>query len=251
LKKVFAILFILVILVFAIGILKDTFLTIYVERTVSASTGLRLKIVGLRTALIKGRVDISELRLFNPFHFKDRVMLDLGHIYASYDFGALLKRHIHLNKLDIDLKEFMVVKDKVGKLNLSSLKVVKYNEKPDDKREGLKSGIFTLQIDSLHLKIGKVVYKDYTHGKKPRVKTYEINMNERFTDIDDIHNLISVVMIKALSKTDIGLLAGFNLELLQAGVVGKSIVAAEKVTSSAYKGVKKLIRFPFEAIENR
>ena len=250
-KKVFAILFILVILVLAIGILKDTFLTIYVERAVSASTGLRLKIVGLRTALIKGRVDMNGLKLFNPFHFKDSVMLDLGHIYASYDFGALLKRHIHLNKLDIDLKEFMVVKDKDGKLNLSSLKVVKHNEKPDDKRKGLKSGIFTLQIDNLHLKIGKVVYKDYTYGKKPRVKTYEINMNERFTDIDDIHNLISVVMIKALSKTDIGLLAGFNLELLQAGVVGKSIVAAEKVTSSAYKGVKKLIRFPFEAIENR
>ncbi len=250
-KKVFAALFILVILILVTGILKDALLTIFVENTVSASTGLSLKIVDLRTALIKGRVDMSGLKLFNPSHFKDRIMLDLGHIYASYDFDALFKRNIHLNELDINLKEFMVIKDRDGKLNLNSLKVVKHNEKPDDKKEAPKRGAFTFEIDSCHLKIGKVVYKDYTHGKKPRVKVYNVNMDERFTDIDDIHNLISVIMIKALSMTNIGLLAGFNLELLQAGIVGESIVKAEKVTGSAYKGVKKLIRLPFEAIENR
>lgn len=251
LKKIVTILLALVILFLSIGILKDIFITVYVERAVRVSTGLSLKISGLRTAILKGRVDIKSLKLFNPRQFQDRVMLDLGHIYMDYDLGAFLKRTVHLQELDIDLKEFMVVKNKKGDLNLNSLKIVKHNKKPDDKREVSKDGVFHLKIDTLHLKIGKVIYKDYTHSKHPRTKLYNINMDEKFTDIEDIHNLISLVMLKALHKTDIGLLAGFNLALLRTGVVGKSIVTAEKVTNSAYQGIKKLIRLPFEAMESK
>ncbi len=236
-------------LIISAGLLKDAFITLYLEKAIQNSTGLSLKISGLRTTILQGRADIEGLKLFNPRQFKDRVMLELGRIYMDYDYGALLRRNIHLNELDIELKEFMVVKDEKGELNLSSLRVVKYNKAPKNKKAAPKSGLFTLKINKLHLRIGKVVYKDYTHGKSPRVKVYNINMNETFRNIKDIHNLISLVMLKALSKTDIGLLAGFNLELLRAGVVGKSIVVAEKVTSTVYKGVKKLIRMPFQAIK--
>jgi len=248
-KKTFIILLILFALIFSINLLKDTLLTIYVERAVRASTGLSLKINGLRTAILKGRVDIKGMKIFNPRRFKDRVMLDLGHIYADYDFGALLKRDIHLHELDINLKEFTVVKDKDGNLNLNSLKIVKYNKRPDDKSNAPGQNVFQLEIDTLHLKIGRVVYKDYTHGKEPRVREFNIHMDEKFTNISNIHNLISVVMLKALSQTNIGLLADFNLQLLRGGIVGKGIVTAERVTNRAYQDAKKLISLPFEAMK--
>jgi hypothetical protein len=251
LKKIFTVLLALVILFSSIAILKDVFITIYVERAVRVSTGLSLKISGLRTAILRGRIDIKGLKIFNPLRFKDRVMLDIGHIYADYDFGALLKRDIHLHELDIDLKEFTVVKDREGDLNLNSLKIVKYNKMPGDKSNMPKQGVFQLEIDTLRLKIGKVVYKDYTHGKKPHIRKYNINMDEKFTRISNIHNLISVVMLKALSQTDIGLLAGFNLELLKGGIVCKSIITAEKVTNRVYQNIKKLISLPFEAMKNK
>ncbi len=250
-KKIFIVLLAVIILVFSMGLLKDLLITLYAEKAVRASTGLSIKISGLRTAIFKGRADIKGLKIFNPRQFKDRVMLDLGHMYMDYDYGAFLKRNIHLRELDIDLKEFMVVKNKDGDLNLNSLKIVKYNKMPGNKSNMPEEGVFQLEINTLHLKIGKVVYKDYTHGEKPRIRDFNINMDEKFTNIKNIHNLISTVMLKALSKTDIGLLAGFNLQLLKSGgVVGRSIVTVEKVTDSAYQGIKKLISLPFEAMKS-
>ena len=238
-------------MIFSIALAKDMLITAYVERAVREPTGLALKITKLRTELIKGRASIAGLEIFNPPNFKDRTMLELGRIYMDYDFAALLNRNIHLSELDIDLKEFVIVKNKDGELNLNSLKIVKHNKEPGEKKDMPKYGVFHLKIDLLRLKIGRVLYKDYTHGKEPRIKVYNINMDEKFTDIEDIHTLTSTVMLKALSKTNIGMIAGFNLKLLKINVLDKSLAAAKKVTDTTYQGIKKLIRLPFEAMENK
>ena len=86
-------------------------------------------------------------------------------IYVDYDLPAIVKGKVHLTEVRINLKEFMVVKNEKGELNLDSLNVVqeqqprkKRAKEPEPKEEGKEPD---LQIDVLELKIGKVIYKAF------------------------------------------------------------------------------------------
>ena len=85
-------------------------------------------------------------------------------IYVKYDLPAIMGGTIHLPEVRIALDEFMVVKNEKGELNLNSLKVVQAQKKGSAEKEETKTGarMPKIQIDTLKLKIGKVIYKDYS-----------------------------------------------------------------------------------------
>ena len=153
---------------------KDAIIKASVEKGVEMVTGLKLRIQGFKAGLVNSLVAIRNLRLFNPRGFKDSVMLDMPEIYVDYDLPAVFKGKIHLKEVRIDLKEFYVIKNAKGEVNLDSLKVVQESkgeapakEKPAEEGKGME-----FQIDTLQLKVGKVVYKDYSQGGEPKVQEF-------------------------------------------------------------------------------
>jgi hypothetical protein len=67
----------------------------------------------------------------------------------------------------------------------------------------------------IELKIGKVVYKDYSRGTEPFVQEFNVNLNERYSNITDPYKLVSLIVVKALWNTTIASLANFNLDGLK------------------------------------
>ena len=200
---------------------------------VKAMTGLKLSMRSMNVGIFRTLIDIKGLNLFNPRGFPDKLMVDMPEIYVNYDLGAFLKRKVHLKEVRLDLREFVVVKNKDGKLNLDSLKVVQAEkgEVPAEKKE--KAAMPEFQIDVLKLKIGKVVYKDYSQGTPPMVKEYNININEQYTNITDPHSLASLIMVRALMNTAISNLANFDLGPLQANVSETLNQATKAATEAA------------------
>jgi hypothetical protein len=175
-------------------------------------------------------------------------MVDMPEIYVNYDLPAIIGGKIHLPELRLALKEFMVVKSAKGELNLDALKTVqaqKEGKAPVEKRAG-KAPAF--KIDTLMLSIGKVIYKDYSKGTTPEVKEFNVNLNERYTNVDNPYRLASLIIVKALTHTSIARLTNFDLKGLE-DTVGDVVASAQKIGSAALGAAKTTITTTEEKAE--
>ena len=220
---------------------KDLIVKASVEKGTELVTGLKLSIGSFRVGLINTLVDIKNLRLFNPAGFKDRTMIDMPEIYVDYDLGAILGGKIHLTKVRLNCREFVVVKNEKGELNLNSLKVVqaqKEGKKPAEKAVGKAPQI---QVDSLELKIGKVTYKDYSKGPTPSVREFNINIDEKYSNITDPYAVVSLIVVKSMMNTSIPSLTNFNLRGME-GTISGTLGTAQKVAAEAVTRAHESLR---------
>jgi len=222
---VVTLLVVLLVLAFAKDIVAKTALSTGV-RTL---TGLKLDIADMDVGILKTLIGIRGMKLFNPSGYTEKVMVDMPEIYVDYDLGAFLRKEVHLEELRINLREFVVVKDRQGRLNLDSLKAIK----SDKRAEPSKGETPPIQIDLLRLKIGKVIYKDYSGGGRPVVQEFNVNLEEEYRNITDPKKLAGLIVYKALVNTTIANLANFDMGALKQNLtqtLDKASKVAEQLT---------------------
>jgi len=227
-KKFLAILVIVLVVIVVLVLAKDVIIKASVEKGAEVVTGLKLNIGSLKVGIFKPVVEIKDFKLLNPANFPDRTMVDMPEIYVNYDLPAIMGGKIHLPEARLALKEFIVVKNAKGELNLDALKNVqahKTGKAPAGKAP-------EIQIDVLKLSIGKVIYKDYSRGGTPSVREFNVNLNESYTNVNNPYTLASLIVVKALMNTSIASLTHFDLKGLQ-GTVGNVLGSAQKIASTA------------------
>jgi hypothetical protein len=227
------------VLLIALFFAKNVIIKTSVTAGVRTMTGLKLSIRSMDFGIFKTLIGINELQLYNPSGFVDELMFDVPEIYVDYDLGAFMKGRTHLEEVRLHLKEFIVVKNEAGELNLDSLKVVKEEEKEvidEGKKEKTKTR--ELQIDVLELRIDKVVYKDYSKGTPPKVKEYNVNIDDRFENITDPKTFGRLIIVKALKNTTIASLTNFDLGKLQRGISGTVRKTAEKALETPGRAIE-------------
>lgn len=227
-KKFSTILVILLVVIIVVAFAKDLIIKTSVEKGVEIVTGLKLNIGSLKVGVLKPVVDIKNLKLLNPANFPEKTMVDMPEIYVNYDLPAIMGGKIHLPEVRLALREFVVVKNAKGELNLDTLKNIqaqKTGKAPAGKAP-------EIQIDVLKLSIGKVIYKDYSRGSTPSVREFDVNLNESYTNVNNPYTLASLIVVKALMNTSIASLTHFDLKGLQ-GSVGGVLGSAQKIASTA------------------
>lgn len=233
-KKWGVILAVVLAVLLVLSVAKDIIIKVAVEQGARIVTGLNLNIGSLRVGLINTLVDIRNLKILNPSGFKDRDMLNMPQVYVAYDLPAIMGGKIHLKDAVIDLKEFIVVKNEKGQLNLDSLKVVQAR-KPGGKKEDKAAGKAPdIQIDRLRLKIGKAVFKDYTGGAAPKVMEFNVNIDEEYRNITNPYTLVSLIVVKALMNTSIANLTNFDIQGLS-GSISDTLAGAQKMAAETVK----------------
>lgn len=239
-KKLLNVLIIAVVAVAVLAVAKDAIIKLSVEKGVEVVSGLKMAIRSLNVGVMRPVVDIKGLRLLNPAAFSDRNMIEMPAIYVNYDLPAIIGGKIHLPEVRLALKEFTVVKNINGDLNLNAIRTVqaqKEGKSPAQKAPGKAPQI---KIDLLKLSIGKVVYKDYSKGGSPEIREFNININESYANIEDPYTLMSLIVVKALMNTSIASLANFDLSGLQ-GTVGDTLAGAQKMASTAIDTAQKTV----------
>lgn len=235
-KWIFTIVWILIALLI-LGAAKDLIIKSAVESGTRIVTGLRLTMGSFRAGILNTLVHIRNLRILNPAGFKDRTMLDMPEIYVDYDLPAIFKGKVHLTEARINMKEFTVVKNEKGELNLDSLKVVQAQKSGSSPKAQAGAKAPEIQIDRLRLKIGKVVYKDYSRpGAAPRIVEYDIRIDEEYRNITDPYALVSLIVVESLTNTSIANLTNFDLKGLS-GSVSDILSNAQQVTETAKAAV--------------
>ncbi|MDD5745741.1 MAG: AsmA family protein [Candidatus Omnitrophica bacterium] len=250
LKKVVAAVFIiLVVVIVALVAGRNFVVKAAVTSGVKAVTGLTLNIDSVNIGIGKTLLGITGVTLYNPPGFTDKVMVDVPEIYVDYDAGALLKKKIHLEEVRLNIKEFVVVRNAEGVLNLDSLKPVQTAQpkpaaaKPDS---GKTEPAPQINIDVLRLKIGTVVYKDYSQGATPKTREFKINIDETYEHITDPQALARLIVVKALKNTTIAGLVNFDVKSLAEslkGSVGGIEGTALETTDAVTGALKKLLPF--------
>ncbi len=249
-----------IVMIGVIFIFRDQVIKFTVSAGVRKITGLRLDIEDLNVGIPETIIDIKGMKLYNPKGYEDKLMVDIPEIYFDYDLIAILKNDIHFNEVRIDLREMVVVKKKDGEMNLDSLKVVKSVEtedktvKGEDTKEKKKTNF---RIDHLKLKIGRVIYKDYSVGSKPSIKEYNLNIDDSYDNITDPQALARLILVRALINTNIANFKIKNLQGLTADTLNMTIGELEGgvkqgvgVGETISEGVKDITGTTTEAIKN-
>lgn len=223
-----------------------------IEKGMVAVMGLELKMTKFDLSFSKSYLNIEGLELFNPKNFSDRIMVDLPQILVDYNFQDLLKKKIHVEKIRLHLKEFVVVRTADGKLNLDALKPAQKagaaapsqpapqkpaEQKPSKPAE--KVELPPMQIDLVELKIEKVIFKDYSLKKEGMTQEFKVNIDETYKDITDPNKLVQLVVLKALKNTTIGSLVNFDLGALE-GAVGNVLSGLEGQAGAVLKQADQL-----------
>jgi uncharacterized protein involved in outer membrane biogenesis len=208
----FLILLLVLIIIIAVG--KNIIVKAAVTKGVKIVTGLNMQIDSVNIGIANTLLGIKGLVLYNPDSFEDRVMMDLPEIYVDYDFGALVKKNIHLSELRLNLNEFVVIKNKQGVLNIDSLTAVQTGKKTEPVKtqepEAQPAEKLQIKIDLMKLKIGKVIYKDYSKGNEPFIRTLNLNIDEEYENITDPEAVVRIIVVKVLTNQALTGLTNFK-----------------------------------------
>ena len=254
-KSITKILIIIVAVIVVLLIARNIIIASAVKVGAKAIVGLDLGIKKLNVGLFRSAVLIKDFTVYNPKGYPYKQMAHIPEIFVDYSLIGFLQGKVHVEEIRFDLEEFDVVKNKEGKVNINELKAIQESSQKTDKKDTSKDKPKKkqeIQIDHMSLKIGKVVYHDFS-VEPPSKKEFNINVNEKFEDINDPAILVGLVVYKVLARTTISNLANIDLSGLQANVgetLKSTSEALQKVTSQTVDTTKKTIRETTEKLKN-
>lgn len=218
-KKIWLVPAIIVAVIMAAVIMKDAIIKSMITSSVGKATGLRLTMGSFKADLGKSVVDIKDLKLANPPGFGKTYMIDAPVVYIAYDLPAILKGKTHLKELRLDLKEFVLMRAASGQTNVDTLRsrmAAQSGKRPAPAKSGLL-------IDDLSLKIGRVAYKDL--GMPSASRDLDLSIDERFSGITDIQQVVGIIMMRAVINSGIARLANLDTSDLR-NIAGSAMQGA-------------------------
>jgi uncharacterized protein involved in outer membrane biogenesis len=238
-KKLGIVIGIIVVVIALLLFFKNILIKTALEEGTKKVTGLELTIGTMNVGLLAPKVDIIDMRLLNPPGFHDKVMIDIPKFFVTFELASFFKKRAHFKTVELNLKELVVIRNKEHQLNIDALTAVgekrQQGVKPVERKETKQAQkAFQITIDKLNLKIGKVVYKDYSLGTAPFTKTFTIGINEVYRDVTDPNKLVILIIVRALEGTGIAQLANFDLGTLKADV-GDTLKTVESAATEAGK----------------
>lgn len=234
-KGFFKFIFFVLIILLGLFIGRNMIVKAALETGAKLATGMELDIADLNIGVGQSpSVGIRNLKFHNPSGFQDPIMVDLPEFFVAYEIEPLLKGKVHLPEIRVHLREFLVVKNKDGEVNINKLippQARKGTEKPAEKPKASGKAP-VIQIDKLSLRVDKVVYKDYTKTRIPITREFKLNLNESYSNIENPTAIVSLIVAKALMNTTIASVTDIDLGALQASVAD-TLASTQKVATDA------------------
>ncbi len=183
----------------AFSVVRDMALGMIISSVASNVVGAPVRMGGFSLGLMRQSVDIRDLRIYNPPGFPKEPFVTIPRAAAQWKLADILQGHLHLIRVDFNLKELVVIKNKEGKTNIDSLKLA------GQKQSNAKSGSqpIKMQIDRLALDIGRVVHKDYSARDPPVVTVRELGIKKEFKNISSGEQLALLILSEPMKSAGI------------------------------------------------
>lgn len=196
LKWTFRIVVLVVLLVVAVIIFRNSIAKFVVEWNLADETGMEVKVgkmdVGIATSVIR----IENLKLKNTKEFGGSTFLDIPEIYVEYDRDALVSGKFHATLMRFTMTEVSIVRNQAGKTNIYTLTERIEKKHRHKKRKEPDFG----GVDELKLTLGRARYLDL----KTPANNYEFNFylqNETVKNVKSERDLTGVIMLAVIRNT--------------------------------------------------
>lgn len=232
-KKIFIIIVIVIIALVGISIARDLLIKNIITVVASSLTGAPVRVGSFSMSIIRQSVRIANFKIYNPKGFPPGVLLDCPKIAVVSDIGALFTGRLHLKRLDFELKELGLVKNKEGNLNVDSLKISQEGERPKEREPKKATKRMPIAIDLMNLKIERVVDKDYSVSGPPLIKVYDIKLKKTYKNITSPEQLAVIIISEPLKAAGVRGLKIYGVAMLT-GVAALPVSAAFTVAGKDY-----------------
>lgn len=210
------------------------FLPSVVERELRAVTGFDVRVDVLSANPFTGRVAARGVAARNPGDYPTPEFVDLRSLSADVNvFSYLLGDRLVIESLDVDLGSVEIVRRRDGHSNAGDfVGAFSRREGPEAGGAPAKPGRpFQYLVKALHLRLDRLVIADYS-GSRPEVKTYDLGIDHRFTNVSDPKQLLVPDVVRSLYS--FGLRR--DTEQLLPGGFGRAL--ADAVGAAAHVGTK-------------
>ena len=235
-KKFLIVLGIVAISLVCITIFKNLIIKSVVTAAASRITGAPVHMDRFQLNILSSTIHISGFKMYNPSGFPEGILVSCPKINVIYDRATLFKQKRHFLLVEIELKEMGLTKNKEGKLNVDSLKIVQQSK---------SSPPTPMQIDLLTLSIGKIVYTDYTVGTKPSGRVYDVNRHKSYKGIPTAQQLALLVLAEPMKAAAITNAEIYGVALVAGVAVLPVAVAATFIGKDS---VQQIIDASFEHV---
>lgn len=219
-----------------------------VEVGAKAMTGFPLEIGSVDVGLFSGQLEVRDLKLMNPPEFQEKMFVDLPRFFVKYRLGSMISGAPHINDMDVNISNVVIVKNAQGETNVQKLKGV-----VSSASGGAAGGSTTpesssktkYRVDQVHIHIGKVIIKDFSKSK-PSEREFPLNVDATYKDITDSTDITRLVLLTMMSQVhlpDIGIKADDLKKGLTSAtaLAGKALGTATNVVGTATKGLTDVI----------
>ena len=173
-------LFVLAVVLVVVAVLSlDSILRVMMEHRIRAQTGMDAEIGRLSVGLVEPRIEILDLKLYNPPDFGGTPFLSIPEIHVEYDRAALALSKLHLTLVRFNLGELDIVKNQAGQTNLFGLVLGAPLQKspapgpnPAVAQFQRQTGLTFQSVDYLNVSIGTFKYidlKDSRHNRTQKI----------------------------------------------------------------------------------
>ncbi|MFH1208572.1 MAG: AsmA family protein [Candidatus Omnitrophota bacterium] len=233
----------LVVVLVVLVLTRNVVIKAAMETGARVVAGMPLSIQKFDLNIVHTAVDIEGLLLKNPAGFHDTALVDIPKIFVAYARASIFSGKIHVKNIEFDMKQFTVVKNEKGELNLDRLRALQGTQKapaqttPQKPKTPAKA--IPIQIDMMRLKIGKVVYMDYSGGQ-PSTKEFRIDLDQSYENITDLNSVVRLIVLKAMMSSGISNLVNFDIGGLEGTLTGAFNTSTKLAAQAAAKSLDAL-----------
>ena len=218
--------------------------------------GTRVRVGWCTIGVLHPGVTLHHLVVEQPKGFPRGHLLDVPTLSARLTLGGALRGQWHFADVVVDVREFRLVKDKDGRLNVDTLAVIAESKPASaamDKTAkpasaALPAAMPPFTVDRMRLSVERVIFTDYQKGSPPEVQVYEhVLRGKTYKHITAVRQLVVVVLMQAMSPTAVksaGISAAAALSgaaLLPVAVLGV-MAAKDDATAELSHGARETLR---------
>ena len=167
-------------------------------------------------------------------------MLSVPELWARYDISALLHKKIKISEGRLYVNELLFVTDPAGRNNFMAVNKIRAERSPLPE-DLSKVHFWSFYIELLHLRVGKVIYRDRSSGQEPQISEFNINMERDFQAVSEIRPLMKDIFIKALPKNVVNSVFDPKARMLRKAV-NETVSTAGHLTGGAVKTSTNILK---------
>jgi hypothetical protein len=161
------------------------FLPLLVTSHIKAHSDFGAEVESLSGNPLAGTINVLDLELTNPEEFEKKDFIKLKEFDLKVKPLSLMGERIEVPRLIIDVDQITIVTNRRGESNIKVFHKRMQGEGSEADTSEEESEPIDFIVNSLKLRIRKIVTADYSKGTEPVIREYDVNIDREFTDVSD------------------------------------------------------------------